>query len=171
VEVKEELMRGRILSILAYTGAALTLVVAACVPFVLMGVFSNAVARAGLHIDAAYSGGTVAGVVDRGAYKILVYQPVEPRLLERIQPFVQIVFAPADALPSHVRDEVDLDGDGRPDVFVSFDLPADPNTPLRGDVTALNSKYISLTGVGGESFSRMVVRTGNQVVVRVPMNK
>ena len=42
-----------------------------------MGAFSKAVAHAGLHIDAAYSGGTVARTIDRGAYRIVVYQPVE----------------------------------------------------------------------------------------------
>lgn len=164
-------MRTRILSILAYTGAALTLVVAVCVPFVLMGAFSNAVAHAGLHIDAAYSGGTVVRTVDRGDYRIVVYQRVDPRLLERIEPFVQIVFEPANALPAHVSDEIDLDGDGSPDVRVSFNLPADPNAPLRGDVTALNARYISLTNVAGESFSRMFVRTGNKIVARVPLRE
>jgi hypothetical protein len=136
-----------------------------------MGAFSNAVAHAGLHIDAAYSGGTVARTIDRGRYTIVVYQPVEPRLLERIEPFVQIVFEPADALPSHVSDEFDLDGDGRPDVRVSFNLPADPNAPLHGDVTALNNNFVSLSNVGGESFSRMVVRAGNKIVVRVPLHE
>jgi len=164
-------MRGRILSILAYMGAALTLAGAICVPFVLMDFFSNAVAHAGLHIDPAYSGGTVSRTFDRGSYKIAVYQPVEPRLLERIEPFVQIVFGPANSLPSHVSEAIDLDGDGQPDVRVSFSLPADPDAPLRGDVAALNGKYASLTNVAGESFSRMVVRAGNQIVVRVPLNR
>ena len=50
MEVKEDRMRARILAILAYTGAGLILAVAVCVPFVLMGVFSNVVAHAGLHI-------------------------------------------------------------------------------------------------------------------------
>ena len=164
-------MRSRILSILAYIGAGLTLLVAVCVPFVLMGAFTNVVAHAGLHIDAVYSGGAVARTVQRDGYRIVVYQPVQPRLLERIEPFVQVVFEPADSLPVHVSEEIDLDGDGRPDVRVSFNLPADPNAPLRDDVTALNKDFISLTDVGGESFSRMVVRTGNKIVVRVPMNK
>ncbi len=169
LEMKER-MRTRILSILAYTGAGLMLLVAVCVPFVLFQVFTNVVAHAGLHIDPAYSGGTVARTIDRG-YRIVVYQPVQPRLLERIEPFVQIVFEPADALPARVSEEIDLDGRGRPDVRVSFNLPADPNAPLRGDVTALNATYISLTDEGGESFSRMVVRTGNKIVVRVPLNR
>lgn len=164
-------MRARILSILAYIGAALTLVVAIAVPFILTETFSDAVGHAGLHIDAAYNGGTIAQTIDRGSYRILVDQPVQPRLLERIEPFVQIVFEPAPSLPAHVSDEIDLDGDARPDVRVSFTVPANPDAPLRGDVTALNGKYISLHNVAGESFSRMVVRTGKQVVVRVPLEK
>jgi hypothetical protein len=164
-------MRARILSILAYTGAGFTLLIAACVPFVLMGVFSNVVAHAGLHIDATYSGGTIARTIHRGGYRIEVYQPVKPRMLERTDPFVQIVFEPADALPAQVNDEIDLDGDGRPDVRVSFAMPVDANAKMHGDVTALNGGYVSLSNVSDESFSRMVVRTGNKIVVRVPMNK
>ncbi|MGO9324544.1 MAG: hypothetical protein ACLP07_08275 [Terracidiphilus sp.] len=164
-------MRTRILSILAYTGAGLTLLVAVCVPFVLMGVFSNVVAHAGLHIDASYSGGTIARTIQREGYRIEVYQPVKPRMLERIDTFVQIVFEPADALPTQVNDEIDLDGDGRPDVRVSFNLPADANAKMHGDVAALNGGYVSLSNVSDESFSRMVVRTGNKIVVRVPVNK
>ena len=167
--VKEEHMRTRILSILAYTGAGLTLLVAVCVPFVLMGAFSNVVAHAGLHIDATYWGGTIARTIQRDGYRIEVYQPVKPRMLERTEPFVQIVFEPADALPSRVSDEIDLDGDGRPDVRVSFTVPADTNAKMHGDVTALNGGYVSLSNVSDESFSRMVVRTGYKIVVRVPV--
>ncbi|MGA2755272.1 MAG: hypothetical protein ABSE53_16050 [Terracidiphilus sp.] len=166
-------MRARILSILAYTGAGLTLLIAVCVPFVLMGVFTNVVAHAGLHIDATYSGGTVARTIQKDGYRIVVYQPVQPRMLERVrvEPFVQIVFEPVDSLPAHVSDEIDLDGDGRPDVRVSFAVPADANAKMRGDVTALNGGYVSLANVADESFSRMVVRTGDKIVVRVPVNK
>jgi hypothetical protein len=164
-------MRTRILSILAYTGAGFMLLIAACVPFVLIGAFSGVVAHAGLHIDPMYSGGTIARTVQRDGYRIVVYQPVQPRMLERIDPFVQIVFEPADRLPARVSDEVDLDGDGQADVRVSFTVPTDANAKLRGDVTALNGKYVSLAHVSDESFSRMVVRTGNEIVVRVPVNK
>ena len=164
-------MRTRILSILAYTGAGLMLLIAACVPFVLIGAFSDVVAHAGLHIDPMYSGGTIARTVQRDGYRIVVYQPVQPRMLERIDPFVQIVFEPVDRLPAHVSDEVDLDGDGQADVSVSFTVPADASAKMHGDVTALNGGYISLTNVADESFSRMVVRSGNRVIVRVPVNK
>lgn len=164
-------MRARILAILAYTGAGFTLLIAVCVPFVLIQAFSNVVAHAGLHIDASYSGGTIARTIQRNGYRIVVYQPVEPHLLQRVEPFVQIAFEPADSLPARVSDEIDLDGDGHPDVRVSFTVPADPRLPLRGDVLALNDKYVSLANVGGESFSRLVVRTNNQIVVRVPLNR
>ena len=168
-EVKEEHMRARILSILAYTGAGLTLLIAVCVPFVLFQSFSNVVAHAGLHIDPTYSGGTIARTIQRDGYRIVVYQTVKPRLLERAEPFVQIVFEPADSLPARVSDEVDLDGDGRPDVRISFSVPADATAKMHGDVTALNGGYVSLANVADESFSRMVVRAGNQIVVRVPV--
>jgi hypothetical protein len=163
-------MRKRIVAVLAHVGAALTLVIAICVPFFLFGAFTKAVAHAGLHVDATYSGGTVARTIERNGYQIAVYQPVWPRALQRIEPFVQIVFKPAEALPARVSEEIDLDGDGQPDVRVSFVVPADPHAPLRGDVTALNSKYLSLVNVGGDSFSRLVVRVDNQVIVRVPLN-
>jgi hypothetical protein len=68
-----------------------------------------------------------------------------------------------------VSEEIDLDGDGRSDVRVSFSVPADANIKMHGDVTALNGRYVSLSNVSDESFSRMVVRTGNKIVVRVPV--
>jgi hypothetical protein len=164
-------MRKRIIAVLAYVGAALTLVIAICVPFYLFGAFTNAVAHAGLHVDATYSGGTVARTIGRNGYQIAVYQPVWPRAMQRIEPFVQIVFKPADALPARVSEEIDLDGDGQPDVRVSFVVPDDPHAPLSGDVKALNGKYQSLDRAGGDSYSRLLVRVDNQVIVRVPLNK
>jgi hypothetical protein len=164
-------MRKRSFAGMAYVGAALTLVIAICVPFYLFGAFTNVVAHAGLHVDATYSGGTVARTMERNGYQIDVYQPVWPRALQRVEPFVQIVFKPADALPPQVSEEIDLDGDGQPDVRVSFVVPADPHAPLRGDVRALNSKYQSLANVGGDSYSRLVVRVDNQVIVRVPLSE
>ena len=163
-------MRKRMIAVLPYVGAALTLVIAICVPFFLFGAFTKAIAHAGLHVDATFSGGTVARTIERNGYQIDVYQPVWPRALQRVEPFVQIVFIPADALPAQVSEEIDLDGDGQPDVRVSFVVPADSHAPLRGGVTALNSKYQSLANVGGDSYSRLVVRMDNQVIVRVPLS-
>jgi hypothetical protein len=72
-------MRKRIIASLAYVGAALTLLIAFCVPFFLMGEFANAIAHAGLHVDGAYTGGAVARTIERNGYQILVDEPVYPR--------------------------------------------------------------------------------------------
>ncbi|HVN93561.1 MAG TPA: hypothetical protein VMT38_07690 [Terracidiphilus sp.] len=162
-------MRARFLSILAYVGAGITLLVAVCVPFVLINGFSNVVGSLGLHLNPEYTGGTVARTIQRDGYRIEVYQPVRPRMLQRTEPFVQIAFEPADALPAHVSEDIDLNGDGRPDVRVSFAVLADANAKMHGDVTALDGRYVSLVNVADESFSRMVVRADNRVVVRVPV--
>ena len=163
-------MRKRIVASLAYAGAALTLVIAFCVPFFLMGAFTNVIARAGLHVDAAYTGGVLARTIERDAYQILVYQPFQPRALQRVEPFVQVVFQPVSALPPRVNEQIDLDGDGQPDVSVSFAVPADPRTHLHGRVVALNAGFQSLADVSGDSFSRLLVRTGDQIILRVPLN-
>jgi hypothetical protein len=164
-------MRARILSVLAYAGAAITLIIAACVPFVLIGVFSKAVAHAGLHVDASYTGGTIARTLERGTYRIEVNQPVRPRALQQADPFVQIAFTPASALSRHVSEEIDLDGDGQPDVRVSFTVPSDPKARPSGEVVALNSRYQSFRMPGNDSFSELIVQSGGAVVVRVPLNE
>lgn len=163
-------MRTKIIAAFAYTGSALTVLLAICVPFYLIGAFSESVAHAGLHVDPTYSGGTLARTLVRNGYLIRVYQPVQPHLLQRMDPFVQIVFEPASALPNQVTEELDLDGDGQPDVRIHFAIPANAGARMQGDVVALNVKYVSLTGVSNDSFSRLLVRTGDKIVVRVPLN-
>lgn len=159
----------RVRMVLAYSGAALTLVVAALVPFVLMGTFTRAVARAGLRVDPAYSGGSVVRAIQRDGYRIAIGEPVYPRALQQLDPFVQITFTPAAALPRVVSEDVDLDGDGRADVRIRFTVPADPGARPEGSVTALNSGYTSFTMPGELSFSRLIAQAGGAVVVRVPL--
>lgn len=162
-------MRKRVLAVLAYIGAGLTLAFAICVPFYLMGAFSTVVAHAGLRVDDKFTGGKVAQSFVRKGYTIRVYEPVWPRMLERTEPFAQMVFEPASALPAQVNEAVDLDGDGEPDVRVQFAVPRDASVKIHGDVIALNEGYESLANVSNESFSRMVVRVGDRIVVRVPL--
>jgi hypothetical protein len=68
-----------------------------------------------------------------------------------------------------VSDIVDVDGDGQPDLRVTFDVPKDINTPLRVNVEALNPRYQSMQNVGKEKFSRLIVRLDNAILVRVPL--
>ena len=164
-------MRARILAIMAYAGAALTLLVAACVPFFLIGSFTNVVAHAGLHVDDAYTGGTVARTLDRGAYQILIFQSFRPHALQRVDPFIQIAFTPADRVPALIKEDIDADGDGQPDLRISFALPAGSATPVDGKVISLNSKYESVADFSSGSFSRLLVHAGDRIVVRIPLNR
>lgn len=164
-------MRARVLAVLAYVGAAGSLVVAACTPFVLTGVFARALARTGVHVDAVYSGGTIARTVVREGYQIDVYRPVQPHAMQPVEGFVQIAFRPVNSLPRHVDEDVDLDGDGQADVRVRFTVPKDAGARPAGEVTALNGRYRSFRMPGsGVGFSELMVESGGAVLVRVEMN-
>jgi hypothetical protein len=68
-----------------------------------------------------------------------------------------------------VSDLVDVDGNGQPDIRVSFDVPKDPKTPLRVSVEPLNPRYEAMRNVGKEKFSRLIVRVDDAILVRVPL--
>jgi hypothetical protein len=73
------------------------------------------------------------------------------------------------ALPQRVSDLVDVDGDGQPDIRVSFDVPRDPKAPLHVDVDSLNPRYQAMRNAGKERYSRLIVRVDNAILVRVPL--
>jgi hypothetical protein len=65
---------------------------------------------------------------------------------------------------------VDIDGDGQPDIRVSYDVPKDTKVPLRVDVDSLNPRYESMQYAGKEKYSRLIVRVDNAILVRVPLH-
>jgi hypothetical protein len=154
---------------LGYAAAGLTVLAALLVPFVLYGLFTKGFAALGLHVDEMYSGGPKVRTVKIAAYSIDVHRPVFPHMLQTETPFVQVDWRPVDALPGHVSDAVDVDGDGQPDIRVSFDVPQDAKTPLRVTVEALNPRYVAMRNVGKERFSKLIVRVDNAILVRVPL--
>jgi len=154
---------------LAYTAAGMTVFAALLVPFLLMGLFTNGFAALGLHVDEMYSGGPKVRTVQTSAYSIDIHRPVFPHMLQSERPFVQLDWRPVSALPSHVSDLVDVDGNGQPDIRVSFDVPSDAKTPLRVNVEALNPRYEAMRNVGKEKFSRLIVRVDDVILVRVPL--
>lgn len=154
---------------LGYTAAGMTVFAALLAPFLLMGAFTKGFAALGLHVDEMYSGGPKVRTVQTGAYSIDIHRPVYPHLLQSERPFVQLDWKPVSALPPHVSDLVDVDGDGQPDIRVSFDVPKDAKTPLRVNVEALNPRYEAMQNVGKEKFSRLIVRVDDAILVRVPL--
>ena len=85
--------------------------------------------------------------------------------MQRIGPFVQVAWTPADALPAHLSDDVDLDGDGVPDVRVAIG-----SLPLVVDVTPLGARYRPMHSQGVTSFSALIARVKDTLVVRIPLD-
>src|SRR3974390_2915449 len=96
---------------LGYTPAGLTVLAAALVPFVLYGVFTKGFSSLGLRVDEMYSGGPKVRAIQAAGYTIEIHRKVSPHMLQREKSFVQLDWKPASALPSHVSDAVDIDGD------------------------------------------------------------
>ena len=159
----------KIRATLGYIAAGMTMCAALLAPFLLYGMFTKGFASLGLHVDEMYSGGPKVRTIQLAAYSIDIHRPVIPHMLQSEKPFVQLDWKPVSALPPHVSDVVDVDGDGRADVRVSFDVPKDAKTPLRVNVEALNPRYESMQNVGKQKFSRLIVRVDDAILVRVPL--
>jgi len=160
----------RLTAVLGYTGAVLTVVAMLVMPFVLFPLFQRGVAATGVEVDPVYSGGPTARIIEKDGYRIIVNQPVHSRaLLARPAAFVQIAWAPAGALPALISDEVDLDGDGRTDLTACFEVPADTTAALFVDVTPAGRELLPLRRVSRDSFSALIARVGDRIVVRVPL--
>jgi len=152
-------------SLLGHAGAVATLAVALISPFLLYGWFQKLIASSGVRIHPTFTGGEVARTIDRGSYRIAVYRPVgRGTPMQRVDPFIQMAWTPAASLPAAVSDEIDLDGDGAADVRVAFRTAA-----MDVDVTSLNGKYRAMHSRGVTSFSALIARVDDRVVVRLPV--
>ena len=161
---------GRLTAVLGYTGAILTVVLMLAMPFVLFDFFTRAVARTGVQVDPVYSGGAPADTLAGDGYAIVVNHPVRSRAwLARPVPFVQMAWTPAAALPAHVSDAVDVDGDGLMDLVARFDVPADTAAALSVDVLPLGDRVGALTRASRDDLSGMIVRVAGRIIVRVPL--
>ncbi len=154
---------------LGYTAAGLTLLGAVLVPFLLMGTFTKAFSSLGLHVDEMYSGGPKLRTIQAAGYTIDVHRPVSPHMLQREHAFVQLDWRPVSTLPPHVSDTLDVDGDGQPDVRVTFDLPPNPKATLHANVESLNPHYRSVQNLGRQQYSALIVRVDDAILVRVPL--
>ncbi len=157
-------------SVLGYTAAALTVIAAVLIPFLLIDAFTRGVAATGVRIDPSYSGGEASHALDRGTYRIIVNRPVRKTApLQRLQPFVQLTWKPASALPHNVNEVVDIDADGTPDAAVTFTVPNDLKAPLRAEVAALTTSVKPAGTITRESFSSAIARIGDTIVLRIPV--
>ena len=154
---------------LGYTAAVLTMVAAILTPFVLFKSITKGVVALGLHVDEIYSGGPKVRTIEREAYSIDVHRTVIPQMLQKEKPFVQLDWRPISALPAHVADVVDVDGDGQPDLRVSFNSAVDSKGNLHVNVEPLSPRFEAVKNAGKERYSRLIVRVDNSILVRVPV--
>jgi len=162
-------MMRKVASKLGYSAAGLSLCAAVLAPFLLYGIFTKGFSSLGLHVDEMYSGGPKVRTIRAAGYTVEIHRPVSPHMLQREKPFVQLDWKPASALPPRVSDVVDIDGDGKPDVRVSFDVPKNAKAALRVDVEPLNPRYEAMHNVGKQKFSALIVRLDDAVLVRIPL--
>jgi hypothetical protein len=64
-----------------------------------------------------------------------------------------------------------LGGDGQPDCVVSFQVPRDPQAKLRVTVKPLNNLVQPMNEVSKDSFSSLIARVNDTIVVRVPLRR
>ena len=161
----------RLTATLGYLGAALTIAAMLLAPFVLFNLFGRALVATGIRVDPLYGGGELLRTITKDGHRIAVNRPVVPTApLSEEEPFVQMTWEPADALPPHVGEEVDLDGDGRPDLLARFDVPRDPTSALYADITPIGSMVRPLQRVSrGPAMSALIARVDNRIILRVPL--
>jgi len=163
----------RIVPILAYGAAVLTVLFALALPIKGFPIFLSAVGALNLKIAPWFSEGEVAFVVDRSDHQIKVYRPVYPALIgEGSKGFVQLVWHPRSALPPQVREMVDLNGDGTVDCEIFFSNP--PGEKAAPMLTVIpkspwvlsvhNSPTTSLEGV-------LIERVKDAMFVRIPIGR
>jgi hypothetical protein len=153
-----------------YAAAVLASGLLLAVPIGLPRWLTHAIGGLKLRANPTSSGGELRYRISRGDYVIDVNQPVVPQgPLAQESPFVQIRWSPLAALPPHIEDAVDLDGDGHHDLVARFDYPASGTEVLSVDVTSESSQVGSLHRVTIESRSALIARIGDGIVVRVPL--
>jgi hypothetical protein len=110
-------------SFLGYTAAALSPLIV-LVSFMGLDYLAEPfITATGLEVSANFTGGEVLQTVDHDAYQAAIHRPVFDALIgERKEGFVQIDWAPLDALPVLVEEEVDVDGDGQADMRLQVDV-------------------------------------------------
>ena len=156
---------------LGYVAAGGTLVAMLVTPFVLIRLFTRLVASTGVSPDETFRGGELRERIDHGGYSVEIYRPVKPRaLVPSTSAFVQVKFAPEGALPPHVHEALDVDGDGSPDAWVDFGVPADHRAPLYVDAEPIGaSKVRALRHVSRDSLDSLIARVQDGIVVRLPL--
>jgi len=163
----------RLILFLGYGAAVLTVLFAFALPIKLFPVFLSVIKGLDLKIAPRFSGGEVAFVIDRGSYQIQVYHPVYPALFgEGSKGFVQLVWQPRSALPSQVRDAIDLNHDGIVDCEIFFSNPPGEEAPPLLTVNSKSSWVLSAHNTPTQSLDgALIEKVKDAMFVRIPIRR
>jgi hypothetical protein len=158
-------------AILGYGAVGLVLALMFLTPFKLLPGFTGLVGRLGLRPHPKFAGGPVVRSLERGSYRISISAPAGALgTLERQPRFIQVSWSPVNALPDRVEEQLDLDGDGHPDVQIRFAVPKNPKIPLQGQVNVLDStKVLPISALGRGPLDALLVRLEDRIVARFPV--
>lgn len=109
----------------------------------------------GLRISPWFSGGEVIQTRARPGHEMRIHKPVFDALVgERSKGFVQIDWAPKSSVPAKIDETIDIDGDGKADLRVLWNI--------RADKIELESLAPWVTGLEGhyELSKRYTIRVG-----------
>ncbi len=99
----------------------------------------------GLTLSPNYTGGEVRQTIAHGAYQMQVHRMVFDDTLigERQEGFIQVNWTPLGALPAHIDEEIDADGDRRADFRVEVNTANKETTltPYAAWVLGLEGTY------------------------------
>jgi hypothetical protein len=118
----KEHMMSKLTAIVGYTLAVL-MIPLTLVTFIGMPALGEwLVSTTGVTVSPWFTGGEVVQTVDHGEYRTLIRRPVFDWLIgKRPDGFVQIDWAPLDALPARIDEDIDFDDDGQKDFRIELD--------------------------------------------------
>jgi hypothetical protein len=148
-------------SVLGYIVAALSIpiMLAAALgpraPVVAPAIVFGFMSATGLKHSANWTGGEVVQTLEHGAYRTEVHRPVFDALIgERKKGFIQVGWAPPDALPARIDEEIDADADGHADFRIELDTATQ-----QASLTPYSPNVIELSGVYNLG-DRLAIRVG-----------
>jgi len=113
------------------------------VPVVGPAIIFGFMSATGLKHSANWTGGEVVQTLEHGTYRTEVHRPVFDALIgERKEGFVQVAWAPPDALPARIDEEIDADADGRAVFRIEL-----VTATRQATLTPYTSQVIGLQGV------------------------
>ena len=119
-----------------------------------------------MKVSDKFAGGPVLNVIEHGAYKTEIHEPVFPALIgQGASGFVQVNWTPLTNLPPVIHENIDCSSDGHPDFTITVDIASGRAelVPHRDGVLSLQTSCaLSDSWVVRVNLDRMLFRQGSR---------